>query len=239
MPAEIIIIRHGQCTGNAADRASIKGDHSLFTPEIRRQKSKDWPLTPKGVRESELAGDWIRKNIAPTFDCYFTSDYMRAIETAKHLNFDGAHWNQDILLREREWGGVENLPYSERNAVFQRTKISTVEDSLEWRPPNGESMLVVLKKVKLFLGKTRETISMKRVLVVSHGAPLQAFRVLQHSVVPSQYISFVNGKNYIRNCHIFHYFDKKGDGPSVPMYSFERSVFLDPSDNWVETIQKI
>lgn len=239
MPSEIVIVRHGQCTGNLADRASYKGDHRLFTQEIRKQKSSEWPLTVRGIKESELTGDWIRNNIVSEFDHYFTSDYTRAIETAKHMNFVGANWNQDFLLRERRWGGVENLPYPERNAIFQRTKISTMEDSPDWRPPNGESMRVVLKKVRRFLEKTREITSMKRVLVVSHGAPLQAFRILQHNIASYQYIPFLNGKNHIRNCHIFHYFNKKGNDSDVPMYSFERSVFLDPNGNWVETVQKI
>ncbi len=209
MPTEIVIVRHGQCTGNVADRASFKGNHSLFTEELRQQKSSLWPLTPAGIKESELAGNWIRNNITNVFDHYFRSDYLRAIETAEHMRFDESHWIESLLLRERQWAGSENLPYPEREKFFESFGVPTEEDSLFWSPPNGEAMIAIIKKMELFLDEARRMYSGKRILLVSHGAPLQAFRVLQHQIEPADYKSFISGKNYIRNCHIFHYSNKK------------------------------
>lgn len=238
MPAEVVVVRHGQCSGNVADRASYKGNHHLFTTDIRSQKSSQWPLTSTGIKESELAGNWIRDNIATEFDFYFTSDYVRAVQTAKHLAFEGSRWIEDFLLREREWGGAENLPYPEREVLFQHFGVSPTEDSMSWRPPNGESMFTIVGKMRLFLARARATASAKRILLVTHGAPLQAFRVLQHNISPSRYTSFVNGENYLRNCHVFHYSEKKGSADNIPMYSLERSAYLNPDSKWVETIAK-
>jgi len=239
MPTEIVLLRHGQCTGNVAARASAKGDHSLFVPEIRNQESSLWPLTPLGVKQSSLAGTWIKENIAPAFDFCFSSDQTRSIETAEHLGFTGTSWVEEPLLREREWGGAENLPVPERDALFQDLGISPTEDSLAWSPPNGESMITVTKRLRLFFEKPRKLISSKRVLVVSHGGPLQAFRVLQHQVKPSRYVEFIGGDNYIRNCHIFHYLEKRNGKRNFPMYSLEWSIFLDKDNHWVEASRNI
>lgn len=239
MPTEIVIVRHGQCTGNVADRASCKGNHDLFTQEVRNQKSSQWQLTTAGIKESVMAGNWIRKNIISAFDYYFSSDYVRAAETAKCMDFADSHWIESVLLREREWGGIENLPYTERSILFQKLGISFTEDSIFWRPLNGESMVAIIKKIRFFLDRIRKITTGKRIIIVSHGTPLQAFRVIQHKINPSNYISFINGGNYIRNCHIFHYFAKKNGNNGIPMYSIERSVYLDSNDKWIETVQKI
>ncbi len=239
MPTEIVIVRHGQCTGNVADRASYKGDHRLFTKEIRSQKSSLWSLTPTGIRESKSSGEWIRNKISPAFDYYFSSDYVRAIETAAHMGFEKSCWKENSLLREREWGGSENLPYSERNELFQRFGTSLTEDSLSWSPPNGESMITIIEKVKSFLDEVKMVTSGKRVLIVSHGAPLQAFRVLQHKVEPSRYTAFINKGDYIRNCHIFHYLVRKDESADIPMYSLERSAYLNSDHEWIEAVQQI
>jgi broad specificity phosphatase PhoE len=237
-PAEVVLVRHGQCTGNAADRASYLGDHSLFDSVIRGQKSHLWPLTQLGIEQSISAGDWIRKNIASSFDRYFTSDYVRSIETSDHFGFENSQWEREILLREREWGGAENLPYSERNPLFQEFGISISEDSKHWKPPHGESLATVTEKVKMFLEKMRTNTPGKKILLVSHGAPIQAFRVLQHKIDDSKYVDFIN-KDWMRNCHIFHYYAPLDTCGNIPQYTMERSVHLDPKGNWIETVQEI
>lgn len=235
MSEELVIVRHGQCTGNAADRASSKGDHSLFTREVRRQESHKWQLTERGIVESKYAGAWIRQNIAISFDHYLYSDFVRAVETGHHMDFEDALWKENKLLRERKWGGVENLPYPERNEIFHRLGISEHENSMYWRPPNGESMVSVVQRTQRFLQEQREGTT----LVVSHGAPIQAIRLIQHGIRADDYPEFISGNNYIRNCQIFHYFGRKNESTNLPTYAFERSVYLDAADKWIETVREL
>ena len=129
MPVEMVIVRHGESIGNAAYRASCKGDCSLFTKEVLCQESSQSPLTPTGIKQSELMGEWIRNNISQTFDRYLTSDYVRAIETAKHLGFKNSNWEENTLLRERDWGGFEYLTFPERNDLFKRFGISPPKET--------------------------------------------------------------------------------------------------------------
>ena len=238
MPTEIVLVRHGLCTGNAAGLASRKGDQSLFTQEFRSQKSSDWTLLPHGIWQAQEAGEKIRSAVLRNFDHFIASDIVRSRETAKYLGFS-AVWETDILLRERDWGGTESLPYPERKNIFERNGISLTEDSMKWNPPGGESMLLILGQMRIFLKKVQQRFSGKRILIVSHGGPIQAIRVLQHNVNQTSYASFISGNNYIRNCHIFHYFSKKNDGCLLPMYEYEHSLYLNSDNNWIETIVKL
>jgi broad specificity phosphatase PhoE len=180
----------------------------------------------------------IREKIYPSFDGYVHSPYPRAEETAHHLGFTNATWEVNELLRERKWGGIENLPYPERNAIFAKTGINPTEDSITWRPPRGESMIELLTNAKAFLIWVHERFPKGRVLAISHGGPIQAIRVIQHRVVPDKYSAFISGDNYIRNCHIFHFFDRDGDG-AIPRFKSERSLCIDQSGTWCEKLNKI
>ncbi len=234
MPQEIVIVRHAQCTGNAADRASKKGDHSFYTPTLRSQKSFDWPLTSLGVEQSKSAGNKLRTSIAAEFDCYLCADIPRAEQTAQHLGFPDAKWERCTLLRERDWGGIECLPYPERSTLFSQAKISPEEDSLDWRPPGGQSMRYILGNMKLFLKYISAHYKARRIIAVTHGAPVQAMRVLQHAIPEEHYTSFISSDNYIRNCHIFHYHKKTMEENGIPMYRIERSIHQDPNGQWIE-----
>lgn len=239
MPTEITFLRHGLCTGNAADQASRKGDHSLFTVDVRRSDSKTWPLMPFGIWQSQSTGAKLRSAVAREYDAYFTSNLVRARETSHHLGFQNATWIVEPLLRERDWGGVENLPYPERNHVFERCGIKPIEDSMGWAPPRGEPMTSIIDRITIFLQKMLSENANKRVLVVTHGGPMHAMRVLQHRVDPLEYASFVGGMNYIRNCHVLHYTGLHNRSDNVPMYRFERSLFLDPNGRWNDSTQEI
>jgi broad specificity phosphatase PhoE len=239
MPIEIVLVRHAICTGNAAERASYHGDHTLFTPNVRKKKSIDWPLLPLGIKQSEEAGEKIRQSVSGEFDYYITSDILRAVETAQHLGFKDVEWKTNILWRERNWGGVENIPLPERQKVFDRLGISSVEDSLEWRPPGGESMISIMRRVELFLRWAQHHLSGKRLLIVSHGGPVQAMRVIQHNITPQNYQLFISGNNYIRNCHVFQYSLRSYNDVNIPKFKLERSLFAKANGDWQDSTLRL
>lgn len=237
MPTEIVLVRHGICTGNEAEKASRKGDHTLFSSEIRRKNSLLWPLLPQGFKQSEDAGFKIKQCISDEFDYYVTSDILRSVQTATGLGFRNAKWSHSVFWRERNWGGVENLPLNERQNVFSKLGISPSEDSLEWRPPRGESMVSVVSRVVDFLKWAKNNLSGKRLLIVSHGGPIQAMRVIQHGIKPESYAQFIGGDNYIRNCHVFQYSIRNIDDAGIPKFRLERSLFTKPNGDWIENFQ--
>lgn len=234
MIKEITLVRHGVCTGNVADRASSRGDHSYFTDDIRKVHSDLWPLTPEGIRQSQFAGSKIRESIARSFDCYFDSGVLRARETSTHLGFQNADWRTDQLLCERNWGGAENLPYDERNKIFSEFSILPNEDSISWNPPRGENMLSVIQRLELFLRHVNLVYAGKSILAVTHGGPFQAMRVMQNRISESEYIRFIGGNNYIRNCQIAHY-SQVVEG----RFTLERMLYMTRSGDWQEIVKEI
>ena len=236
---ELIVVRHAQSTGNAATEESRKGNHALFTHELHRQKSRLWPLTEAGVSQAKLTGEYIQTNIAQVFNQYISSPFVRTRETATALGFRDCVWEYEDQLIERDWGGVENLTYPERLAVFKKLNIPLPENSMDWKPPHGESMVSVVERVKFFLLKLQEQNRQGRILIVSHGGPIQALRVILNSITPETYANFIGGDNHIRNCQIFHYYGRKQNKESQPRYSFERTTYIQPNEVWVEATRKI
>ncbi len=228
MLKELVLVRHGLCTGNVADRASAKGDHSLFTDEFRGNHSDTWPLVPWGVKQSQMAGMLIRNLISNSFDYFATSGVLRSVQTAQEFGFNSVQWDTDGLLRERDWGGYELLPYPERERAFEDAGIAKSEDGIDWKPLNGESMQSVRERMNLFLRNAHRVYAGKKILVVTHGGPIQAVRVIHHKTPPSNYIDFIGGDNYIRNCQIVRYLQGESGG-----FHLEEMFFLTPAFEWV------
>ncbi len=228
MLKELVLVRHGLCTGNVADRASAKGDHSFFTDEFRGNHSDTWPLIPLGVKQSQMAGMLIRNLISNSFDYFATSGVLRSVQTAQEFGFNSVQWDTDSLLRERDWGGYELLPYPERERAFEDAGIAKNEDSIDWKPLNGESMQSVRERVNLFLCNAHRVYAGKKILAVTHGGPIQAARVIHHKIPPSNYIDFIGGDNYIRNCQIVRYLQGESGG-----FHLEEMFFLTPTFEWV------
>jgi hypothetical protein len=92
---------------------------SPYTDRFRARRNREWRLTDLGSAQARAAGDWIGHHISPAFSRYYTSEYLRARETAGHLGLPEACWVQDILLRERSWGRADFvMPESERYELF-------------------------------------------------------------------------------------------------------------------------
>lgn len=154
MPVDLVLVRHGRSEGNEAREQSKRGDNSPYTPEFRARRNREWRLTDLGIAQSRAAGRWIRENVSPTFSRYYTSEYLRARETAGHLGLWEASWVQDILLRERSWGRADFvMPESERYELFAAELAARREDPCYWRPPEGESLAEVCLRVERVLNR--------------------------------------------------------------------------------------
>lgn len=226
MIKELFLVRHGVCTGNVADRASSKGDHSYFTDDFMTQSSDSWPLTEEGFRQSKCAGEKISELVS-SVDFLMCSGVLRATQTAEAMKLVGCARRYEPLLRERNWGGVENLPYDKRNKIFSSRSISPVEDSIDWSPPGGESMKFVIDRMKFYLHRSNLIYANKCVVAVTHGGPIQAMRVIHNKVDEVSYTSFIGGNNYIRNCQIVHYSGRSGN-----LFANERVYYMDSKGGW-------
>merc|ERR1712203_931283 len=101
MPADLVLVRHGQSEANIMIAMKKAGD-------MRGQQRMDavgrhdsmMRLTDLGRMQARNVGMWIKDNIG-AFDKFYVSEYVRTKETAAEMNLPNALWMHDMTIRER------------------------------------------------------------------------------------------------------------------------------------------
>lgn len=210
LPIDLLLVRHGQSEGNAAKRLSEAGDHSAFSEAFRNRHTSSFRLTDRGQRQATKAGAYLREAYfkGDGFDRYYTSEYIRAQETAALLALPHAEWFCDFYLTERDWGELDNCPESERAEKFSDALARREVEPFFWRPPNGESFAQLCLRVDRVLHTLHRECSDKRVLIVCHGEVMRAFEVRLERMPQERFKELVFSdvsEDRIHNCQILHY----------------------------------
>ena len=121
-------------------------------------------LTDLG-RERAIKLGQIRKDTH--FDVIFTSDLIRAIDSA-NLAFPNIKHIQDKRLRECNYGDLDG----------KDKKLVVYEDHIDIPFPNGESLKDVEKRILNFIEFIKENYSGKTIRIAAHRAPQLGFEVL-------------------------------------------------------------
>jgi NAD+ kinase len=228
MPLDLVLVRHGESEGNVAHALSLKGDDRWYTAEFRARHSSTWRLTDRGIEQARQAGAWMRANVSQHFDRFYTSDYLRARETAAYLELENAGWYTDFYLREREWGDIDSLTHEERLKDYAGTMARKKTDSFYWSPPGGESMAVLCNRLKWTLDTLHRECSDKRVVVVCHGEVMWGFRVLVERMGADKFLELDRSPDptlRIYNGQVIHYTRRNPDtGQVAPYVGWFRSV---------------
>ncbi len=220
LPVALILVRHGQSEGNVANKASQKGDNSFFTPEFRQQHSRTFRLTKKGVEQATAAGQWLRENIAMPVDRFYVSDYIRAKETAFHLDLPKAEWRVEYQLRERDKALMDNLPADEQKELFTaEEKQYQLDPFLSYPAGGGESIPLMCLRLRTdILEHFARECSDKSLVAVCHG---HVARGIQMEVEHLGHDDFIrldaseDPKDKIRNCQILWYTRRDPDTGKV------------------------
>lgn len=174
---ELVLVRHGESEGNVAHKRSSQGDHSLYSGEFMKRHSSLWRLTEKGKEQAQQAGAWLKDHgqiDKEPFDYHYTSEFLRAMETAALMNLPDAHWFTETHCRERDWGQWDLTAQKDKsNAEEDRRK----RHGLYFAPGGGESLAQVLLRVDSMLQFMHQRLHGKRVLMVCHGELMWAFRI--------------------------------------------------------------
>lgn len=125
-------------------------------------------LTDLGKERAIKLGQ-IRKDTH--FDVIFTSDLIRAIDSA-NLAFPNVNHIQDKRLRECNYGDLDG----------KDKKLVVYEDHIDIPFPNGESLKDVEKRIINFIEFIKENYSSKTIGIVAHRAPQLAFEVLTKNI---------------------------------------------------------
>jgi len=223
MPIDLILVRHGESEGNVANRLSRKGDNRHFTKGFLERHSSSWRLSDRGREQAISAGKWIMENClyvpvgvsfkkttpkSSPFDRHYTSEYIRAMETAALLGLPCALWYREVLLRERDWGDLDVMPDDKRKNLFSKALEKRQASFLLWRPPNGESLADMMARLLWILSTLHRECTDKRVVIVCHGEVMWGFRTRLERITTQKFHELEESddpKDHIYNCQILHY----------------------------------
>lgn len=229
MPIDLVLVRHGESEGNAANTRSRKGDHSAFTPEFVARHSSSWRLTDKGIWQIQISGQWIREDFPLLFDRYYVSEYARALETAANLQLPGASWYIEPYLRERDYGELDVMADDERKKNYQEYLEQRKRNPFFSIPPNGESMVTVCLRIDRMLNTLHRECSDKSVIIVCHGEVINAFRIRLERMTEEVYKTLMDSddpNDRVYNGQIFHYTRRSPITDKLALHA-----------NWVRTVR--
>ena len=106
-----------------------------------------------------------------SFDIIFTSDLVRAIDSA-NLAWPETVKKTDERLRECNYGDLDGKDKS----------LIIYEEHIENAFPNGESLKDVEKRIRAFINEIKETHDGETIGIVAHRAPQLALEVITKNI---------------------------------------------------------
>jgi broad specificity phosphatase PhoE len=208
--AELIAVRHGESTANAAFALVPPGDVSGPDADI--------PLTPLGERQSVALGETLA-NWPPDRrpEVILSSPFVRArrtcdlaAEAASELGVTLPATVIDERLADRDMGELELMPWSAIAAArpVEPDRLD-VEGVYYYRPPDGESLSDVADRVLSLMGDVNRRHDGKRVLMVAHDAIVAVLHYLLDRPSLTDFAAHL-GENPAANASITRWVDTDG-----------------------------
>ncbi|MBP6856374.1 MAG: histidine phosphatase family protein [Candidatus Pacebacteria bacterium] len=209
MPKNLILVRHGQSEGNAVQKEfENSGDDRFFSEEFLSLHESQYALTELGIEQAKKAGRWLIENELDSFDRYYVSNNVRALQTAAYLGLKNASWYNDFNLRERDGGLFHTITPSKRDESYaDQQKFYNTQPFL-FRPPQGESIADVCQRVQKVLETLARECGGKNVIIVCHGHVMRTFRIVLERMSldkANKYLSGTEEWARVPNCSIIHY----------------------------------
>ena len=162
----LILVRHGK---------------SLWNKQNKFTGFKDIDLCDDGIIEAKKCAKIIKlKGI--NIDHCFTSDLIRTVNTAsiiKNELYENFSIVKSQSLRERDYGDLTGLNKNEVKVKYGEKQVFKWRRSYYDRPPSGENLDDVLKRVGLYFNQNISPLldQNKNVLIVAHGNSLRALMI--------------------------------------------------------------
>lgn len=148
----IYLMRHSE----PLKPVNINNDESL---QLQNEK---WPLTVEGEK---LAEEKSRRNELNNFDIVISSNYVRAISTAKYFTKDKLFIDENFGERKFGINNWEELPKDFGKKQF---------DNFDYKLPNGESINEVIDREYNSLISILNKYYDQKILVVGHATALSS-----------------------------------------------------------------
>jgi broad specificity phosphatase PhoE len=233
-PRHLVLVRHGESEGDVRRKL---GTQALIHPNDEKQ-------TEVGHRQSQLAGNWIAKNIMQIygfklFDRYLTSPLERTKQSAESLGL-GNDWTKEPRLTERNRGDIQGLTKQQHKEKFPDSYKSMLDHPFYWVPPHGESILAVSHR----FGELVDDLTyVNNVIIMTHRDVLWAAHVPLDKLALDK-IEDVDTDS-IHNGQIVHYTNINPASGAVEGLKLAWKRFIDPysdtsanrANNWVQIIE--
>ena len=135
------------------------------------KKCSGWKQVELNDLGKEQAANLGKVNANIKFDVIFTSDLIRAIDSA-NIAFPNVPKIQDERLRECNYG---DLAGEDKHLIVY-------EDHIGESFPNGESLTDVEKRIRDFINYLLENYKGRTIGIVAHRAPQLAFEVITKNI---------------------------------------------------------
>ncbi len=195
MPRRLTQVRHGQSEANVVQKELLP---DLDPEVIEAIKSRpDWlqRLSPLGVEQAKLAGDWIRQNIgmiATTYDVVYVSPFMRTFETASYaIGDEDVRLTPEDRIIERDWGLYGQLSRADQQRFYPDTYRHKKENPLYARLDGGESPMDVFARIRDMHSTMHREYMEGKVLMFTHGDFLTTERYVNERMLPEEWIEMV------------------------------------------------
>ncbi|MEO5876640.1 MAG: histidine phosphatase family protein [Streptosporangiaceae bacterium] len=168
-PESLILIRHGESTGNVARAEALAdGTEVMDIPE----RDPDIPLSDLGRSQAKRVGHWLATQEQP--DLIVSSPYLRALDTAR-IATGRADIRVDERLRDREMGVLYRLTVRGVNRRFpEEFERKRDHGKFYYRPPSGESWADMALRLRFLLSELPD----RRILITTHDAVIMLFRYI-------------------------------------------------------------
>jgi len=184
-PALLVLVRHAESARNVARKGNIFFADDESRAAVRGVPDFETPLTDEGRRQAIETGRVLRERFG-VFDHVYHSGYERTVATADLVTQAyGADERARVrvhlnaFIRERDSGYAFDMTTAEAEAAFPWLhEYWRTAGSFFARPPGGESVADVCERVYLFLNMLFRDRAGERILAVTHGVALRAFRFL-------------------------------------------------------------
>lgn len=237
--SELIIVRHGESELNLLHakkredsiykkfrEAYKKNPNSLYTKYLANKLKNIYidptpdnasPLTNKGISQSKKTAIGMKKEIQVP-DIIFTSPYTRAMQTLFCMKSSWPELNDiEVIvendLREQELGMISL--YGDYEIFWALNKkegqLYTLKDLYSYRFPNGENILDVRLRLKVWYEKACSDFGKKRILLISHFNTINSLRANFENWNGKEYLE-ASGKTPFVNCGVTMYIFNKDTG---------------------------
>lgn len=150
----LLLVRHGESTGNAERRFTYSGLD---------------PLSPAGREQAARTAAFLLARFAPAR--IVSSPFARAHQTAEIIAAAFAlPIEVEPDLREQSLGELHGRPY---DAALETPGYASLP-RWEWRPPEGETLIEVRERAGRALGAIARASIARDVVVVSHAGAIQS-----------------------------------------------------------------